>query len=64
MVPIHSLVLFAAPKPHRPLRTPKWEGQPDSQRLPVQGGTRGFTRGGLQPETLADRMLETQALPA
>jgi len=26
----------AAPKPHRPLRTPKWEGQPDSQRLPVQ----------------------------
>eukprot|EP00983_Pelagomonas_calceolata_P066474 1149059-Pelagomonas_calceolata.AAC.2 len=24
----------------------------------------GFTRGGLQPETLADRLVETQALPA
>eukprot|EP00983_Pelagomonas_calceolata_P090218 1157393-Pelagomonas_calceolata.AAC.8 len=25
-------------------------------------GLQGFTRGGLQPETLADRLLETQAL--
>eukprot|EP00983_Pelagomonas_calceolata_P013797 441754-Pelagomonas_calceolata.AAC.3 len=30
----------------------------------LNGVNKGFTRDGLQPETLADRLLETQALPA
>eukprot|EP00983_Pelagomonas_calceolata_P049326 1141469-Pelagomonas_calceolata.AAC.3 len=34
-------------------------GSPNKKRL-----FKGFTRGGLQPETLADRLLETHALPA
>eukprot|EP00983_Pelagomonas_calceolata_P027054 850593-Pelagomonas_calceolata.AAC.1 len=30
----------------------------------LQSTLQGFTRGGLQPEILADQLLETQALPA